>query len=692
MNKLHRMRELIEQLRTANEAYFGKDAPVMSDREYDALMEELVTLEKETGIRFKSSPTGKVGGDVSKELKPVTHTKPMLSCNKTKNMQDIAEFAKGRDVVLSWKMDGLTLVLRYEGGKMLQAITRGSDGLVGEDVTHTVSHFRNIPFLVPCKDRFEVRGEGVVSYEDFKLLAKLGEGASHPRNVAAGAVRSLSADRGKLSHLDFFAFELIREDAPATKRAQLQFLKENNFDVVEHVFVPQSTEKEEMITALEAWTPAAFAYPVDGVVAEYDDIAYGKSLGATAHHEKRMLALKWKDELKETVFRGVELITTRTGAVSIVAKFDEVEIDGTRVHRANLHNLGNFERYAFGEGDIIQVYKANMIIPQIAENLTRSGTYCLPRFCPSCGEELTVRTSPTGVRELYCQNEGCLARNAQKIARYCDRKAMNIDGLSAKVLERMMAYGWIKSFKDLYQLQLHEEEIVNTPTFGADWYQTIRAQIEQSRKCYMYQFLVGLGIPHIGPEAAKILHQYYYGSMQDFEKAIKERFSFSHIAGISLAQECAIYEWYGDLKAQQTLHALMAELNFVGMTKVDENGKNPFRDTEVVLTGTFERFSRPALAELFASLGACVRDFVNESTDYLVYGALPGSKQVGAALKYGVNMISEQKLGELLEQNLYTAIHENFMNKMRKLLYCFIEKHRGACLKVPRFLCFFVNN
>lgn len=652
MNKLHRMRELIEEIKAADEAYFGKDAPLMQDRQYDVLMAELVELEKETGIRFKSSPTGRVGGEVSRELKAVEHTKPMLSCNKTKNVQDIAHFAAGQDVVLSWKMDGLTLVLRYENGKMVQAITRGSEGLVGEDVTHTVSHFRNIPFIIPCKERFEVRGEGVVSYEDFKILTKLGEGSSHPRNVAAGAVRSLCADRGKLSHLDFFAFELIKENALATKCEQLRFLKENNFDVVEHKFLSRECTREEVVEALEKWTPADFAYPVDGVVAEYDDIAYGKSLGATAHHEKRMLALKWKDELKQSVFRGVDLITTRTGAVSIVAKFDEVEIDGSRVHRANMHNLGNFEKYCFGKGDIIQVYKANMIIPQIAENLTRSGTYDLPRFCPSCGEELTVRTSPGGVRELYCPNEECLARNAQKIARFCDKNAMNIDGLSAKVLERMMAYGWIKKFKDLYQLRLHEEEILNTPTFGAEWYQNICEAIEKSRKCYMYQFLVGLGIPHIGPEAAKILHQYYYGVMQNFEKAIKEGFPFSHIAGVSEVQERAIYRWYESEQERKTLHTLMAELTFVGSGKAEDDQKNPFRDTEVVLTGTFERFSRQDLIELFASFGACVRDFVGETTDYLIYGALPGSKKVGAALKYGVNMISEQKLGELLEQNL----------------------------------------
>ncbi len=652
MNNLFRMRELIEQINAADKAYFLEDKPIMSDKEYDALVQELNELEKSTGIHFKNSPIGKVGGEVKNGLTPVNHSKPMLSCNKTKDIKELIDFARHKDVVISWKMDGLTLVLRYDKGEFKQAITRGHDGLIGEDVTHTVREMRNVPMHIPCKEAFEVRGEGVLSFEDFNILSRLGERATHPRSIAAGAVRSLTADRGKLYHIDFIAFELIKEEAPATKTEQLKFLKENNFLVVEHSLISSDKKDAEIYDQITSWTPDGFAYPVDGIVAEYNDIAYGKSLGATAHHEKRMLALKWKDEVKMTVFRGVSLHTTRNGAVSIVGLFDEVTIDGTKVRRASLHNLSNFEKYQFGVGDMISVYKANMIIPQIAENLTRSGTYELPKYCPSCGEELTIKITPGGIKELYCPNTECIARNANRIARFCDKNAMNINGLSATTIEKMVAYGWVRNFKDLYNLKIHADSIISTPGFGIDRYNAIIDEIERSRKCYMYQFLVGLGIPLLGPEAAKKLQQYYFGSMVEFEKAIKQEFPFYHIDGISEALNRAIYEWYGKTNNQNTLRALMAELEFIGLPKTVVGNKNPFMDKKIVVTGTFENFDRQTLLELLSSFGALCSNSISKSTDFLIYGAMPGSKKVGLAMEYGVTMISEQKFAEILEQNL----------------------------------------
>lgn len=650
MNHLFRMRELIEIINNADKAYFGDDKPIMSDKEYDALVEELTKIEKETGIHFNNSPIGKVGGEIKKGLLEVPHSKPMLSCNKTKDVSEVVKFAKENDVVISWKMDGLTLVLRYENGEFKQALTRGHDGITGEDVTHTVKEMRNIPMHIPCRDKFEVRGEGVLSFKDFNTLTKLGDKSSHPRSIAAGAVRSFVADKGKLYHLDFFAFELIKETTPKTKMEQLKFLKENHFAVVEHILV-ESDEESQIEEAIRSWTPEGFAYPVDGIVAEYNDIEFGKSLGATAHHEKRMLALKWKDEIKMTTFRGVTLNTTRNGIVSIVGEFDEVTIDGTKVHRASLHNLSNFERFQFGVGDIISVYKANMIIPQISENLTRSGTYQLPKYCPSCSEELTVQVSVGGTRELYCPNTECIARNANKIARFCDKNAMNIDGLSASTIEKMVAYGWIGNYKDLYHLSIHEDSILSTPGFGPDRYNMLIESIEKSRKCLMHRFLVGIGIPLLGPEAAKKLHQYFYGSIEKFEDAIKEGFDFSHIEGISHSVNRAIHEWYEKPANQNTLHALMAELEFTGSQKQQERNSNPFFDKQIVVTGTFENFSRSQLIDLIESLGADVHTSVSKETDYLLYGNLPGSKKVGLAIENGITMISEQKFAQMLEQN-----------------------------------------
>ncbi len=651
MNNLFRMHELIDLINKADKAYFGNDKPIMSDKEYDALIEELTTLEKESGLHFKNSPIGRVGGEVKKGLTPVKHTKPMLSCNKTKNLNDVIAFSKNQDVVLSWKLDGLTLVLRYEKGEFTKAITRGSDGIIGEDVTHTVLEMRNIPLHIPCKESFEVRGEGVISYDDFNFLNRMGEKSTHPRSVASGAVRSLVADRGKLYHIDFFAFELIKENAPSTKLEQLEFLKENNFDVVQYILLETDTTDEEKLEIIKGWKPEGVAYPVDGIVFEYNDIAFGKSLGVTSHHEKRMLALKWKDEVVKTFFRGVSLNTTRNGIVSIVGEFDEVLIDGTRVHRASLHNLSNFEQFEFGEGDLITVYKANMIIPQIADNYSRSGGYELPKFCPSCGEELTIKVSPGGIKDLYCKNSDCIARNANRIARYCDKNAMNIDGLSATTLEKMIANGWIKTYKDLYHLEIHADNIINTPGFGVEKYNQIIEAVNKSRDCLLSKFLVGIGINHLGPEAAKAIHQYFYGSITDFENAIKNKFHFSYIEGVSYNVEEAIYEWYEKPINQNVLHSLMTELSFKGSPKeIDDN--NPFYNKRVVVTGTFKNFERVDILNLLESLGATTNDIVSKSTDYLIYGSLPGSKKVGSAISNGIAMLSEDNFAAMLEQNL----------------------------------------
>lgn len=652
MNKLFRMRELIEQITRANHAYFVEDAPILSDREYDGLVDELTTIEQETGIHLKSSPIGTVGGGVRRGLIPVQHTKPMLSCNKTKNTHEFLKFMQNHDVVLSWKFDGLTLVLRYENGGFQKAITRGHNGLVGEDVTHTVRELRNIPLVVKCNEPFEVRGEGVLSYEDMNVLGRLQEKHTHPRNMAAGAVRSSVADKGKLFHIDFVAFELMKEDAPATKMEQLAFLKENCFQVVEHCLLSEQESDEEKQHVLEKWVPKEIAYPVDGLVAEYDDIAYGKSLGSTAHHEKRMLALKWQDEVKETIFRGVTLHTTRNGVVTISAEFDEVVLGGSKIHRANVGPLSNFEALQLGVGDVIQVYKANMIIPQIAENLTRSGTYELPRFCPGCGSHIRVEISPTGVKELRCYNPECVSKNAHKIARFCDKNAMNIRGLSATTLEKMVAYGWVHNCLDLYHLQIHEEEIVNSYGFGVEQYNNIISEIEKSRTCSMRQFLVGIGIPELGPQAAKTLHQYFYGSMDEFLKALKEEFCFYHIEGISENLNSKIYEWYEKPFHQDLLAAFMAELTFTGGKKKNTGNQNPFFDKIVAVTGTFSAFEREELIQLLEAFGAMVQREVTREVNYLIYGELPGSKKVGLAMEYGIPLLGEQKFVAMLEQNL----------------------------------------
>ncbi len=372
---IERMKELIAQLKEADIAYYRDDRPIMSDRDYDVLTEELRSLEQHTGLTLSGSPTQTVSGEILEELTPVRHTRPMLSADKTKSVDDLVKFAGTRDVVLSWKLDGLTLVLRYDNGELQQAITRGREGMIGEDVTHTVRTFLNVPLTVPVREPFEIRGEGVISWANFeKINLSLEEPYSHPRNLAAGSVRKLDANESGKRFLEFFAFDLVTDLKIPTKCLQMDFMEANGFSVVPHAEL-SGMDADYIKATVELMDPKHYGYPVDGLIMEYDDVSYGKSLGATGRHENRLIALKWQDELFETKFLGVELATTRTGMVSITGLFEPVEIDGTAVSRAYLHNLDIFDEFQFGIGDTIQVYKANMIIPQIARNDTQSNTF-----------------------------------------------------------------------------------------------------------------------------------------------------------------------------------------------------------------------------------------------------------------------------------------------------------------------------
>ena len=384
------MRKLIEELTEADIAYYKHDDPVMTDREYDRKLDQLRNLEEESGIILSGSPTQKVSGAILEELVSVRHTKPMLSADKTKSVDELVKFADGRDVVLSWKMDGLALVLRYENGALQQAITRGREGIIGEDVTHTVRKFDNVPLAIPVKEPIEVRGEGVISWENFeKINLSLEEPYGHPRNLASGSTRKLNAAEAGKRHLEFAAFELVTDRQMDTKAEQLAFMEQLGFLVVPYIRIPSANEVA-IRKAVAELKPEEFVYPVDGLILEQDDIAYGKSLGSTGHHENRLMALKWEDELYETKFLGLETAVTRNGMVSLTGIFESVEIGGTEVSRAYLHNLDIFEKLSLGQGDTIRVYKANMIIPQIAENQTKSGTVEIPSICPCCGGSLQI--------------------------------------------------------------------------------------------------------------------------------------------------------------------------------------------------------------------------------------------------------------------------------------------------------------
>ena len=382
--KLARMKELIRTLNEAARVYYVDGNEIMSNLSYDQLYDELEKLEQEIGMILGGSPTQRVGFEVLSELPKERHPSPMLSLDKTKSVDELAAWLGEKEGLLSWKMDGLTLVLRYENGHLSQAITRGRDGIIGEDVTHTVKTFLNVPLTIPISEAFEVRGEGVISWKNFDTInADLDDAYSHPRNLAAGSVRKLDASEAQKRMLEFWAFDLVSDSLESgSKHAQQKLLAYCGFSVVPYLYLPFSCSARDIERAIFSMQPTRFAYPVDGLIMEYDDLAYGRSLGATGHHENRLIALKWADELYETTFRSIELATTRTGMVSLTARFDPVNMDGATVGRAYLHNLDNFHALQLGSGDTIRIYRANMIIPQIARNLTKSGTYRLPMSCP----------------------------------------------------------------------------------------------------------------------------------------------------------------------------------------------------------------------------------------------------------------------------------------------------------------------
>ena len=647
---LAKMKSLITQLREADTAYYGKDDPIMTDLEYDRLYGELVQLEQDTGIILTSSPTQQVSGEVLESLTAVPHTKPMLSADKTKSTDEIFKFIGGRKVVISWKLDGLTLVLRYEGGKLVQAITRG-DGLKGEDVTHTVRVMENVPLTIPCTEPLEVRGEGVVSWQNFKELNEsLEEPYSHPRNLAAGTIRKLDAKESKKRRLEFLAFDLISDHlGGTTKWENLRFMAQMGFTTVGYSVLAENASQDALEKAIAVYRPEDYAFPVDGLIFEYDDLAYGRSLGATGHHENRLMALKWADTLYKTVFRSLEVATTRTGMVSLTGVFDDVEIDGTTVNHAYLHNLDIFMQLALGPGDKISVYKANMIIPQIAENHTKSGGCPIPSVCPCCGEMLMIHTSPGGTRQLYCKNLDCPARLVRKFVHFCSKTRMEIEGLAEQTLETFVDRGWVKNFGDLYELERHKAEIVACPGFGEKSFARLQQAIDRRRTCTLNQFIAALGIPEVGRHAGRILNRHFSGDWDAFEQAIRDGYDFTRLEDFGQVMHDNIYTWYNNAEESKLWRPALEHITFLKEDNtMSENMKNnPFADKIVVATGKLENYTRDGIQTKLLELGAKPTSSVSKKTDYLIVGEKAGSK-LDKAKSLGVKVLTEEEFEYML--------------------------------------------
>ena len=542
------------------------------------------------------------------------------------------------------------MVLRYEKGKLQQAITRGRDGIVGEDVTHTVRTFLNVPLSIPTKDSFEVRGEGVISWKNFeKVNLSLGGDYTNPRSLAAGSVRKLDAGEAKKRMLEFWAFELVSDYLePKSKLAQQQFLEQNGFSVVPYVYTDARTDKETIRSAIASFQPKEFAYPVDGLIMEYDDLIFGRSLGATSHHENRMIALKWQDELYETECVGLDAATTRTGMVSLTAIFKPVEIDGTMVSRAYVHNFTIFKNLALGKGDRIMVYKANMIIPQIAENKTKSGNLDYPHYCPCCGSMLSFREMPGGSQQLFCDNPDCAAKLVQKFVHFCDKTRMDIEGLSTVTLEKFIGQGWIRNFGDLYKLERYREEIIHTEGFGVKSYERLHAAIEKSRDCTLAKFIAGLGIPLVGRHAGRDLDRVFHGSWAEFEAAILNHFDFTVLPGFGQSMHDNIYTWYADAKEEKLWRPLLEKVRFVKEeTNMDAIKKTPLWGKIVVATGKLEHYTREGIQDKLLELGARPASAVTRKTDYLIVGEKAGSK-LTKAQQLGIRTLTEKEFEDML--------------------------------------------
>jgi DNA ligase (NAD+) len=527
---MEEMKSLIKQLNEASTAYYKYDKPIITDKEYDTLYDRLEQLEKETGIIMTNSPTQKVQGDILEGLTKIKHSKPMLSAQKTKDVNEIKKFIGNKKVVVSWKEDGLTIVLRYKNGKLIQAITRGN-GSDGEDVTHTVKTFTNIPLRLKYCTDIEVRGEGLISWSNFnKINETLEEKYSHPRNLAAGSVRQLNSSIARERKLSFKAFELVQDNMSdydfhnqgLDKYESLAYLQECGFDVVEHKLI----NVDDVDGIVKEFNPTSYSYPVDGLIFETNDRFLAKEQGSTSHHEACRIALKWKDDTYETTLTDIEWNTSRTGLINPVAIFSPVDLGGAVTTRATLHNISYMEDLQLGIGDTITVYRANMVIPKVDDNLTRSHSFNIPNKCPECGGVTEIHND-NGSKTLHCINPNCKAKLISRLTHFVSKHAMNIDGMSEATIERFVELGWLNDLVDIYNLKQYRNKMITLEGFGVKSADKLLAAIEESKNVKLENFVYSLGIPLIGRTASKTISKHCKCDTINFYKLVNENFSVS---------------------------------------------------------------------------------------------------------------------------------------------------------------------
>ena len=650
--KILRMKELIEVLSKAGRAYYQEDREIMSNFEYDRLYDELSALEKETGTILSGSPTQKVGYQVLSELPKERHESPMLSLDKTKSADDLADWLDGQEGLLSWKLDGLTIVLTYEGGNLVKAVTRGN-GEVGEVITPNARVFANIPLSIGYKGQLILRGEAIIKYSDFNRINEEIEDVDakykNPRNLCSGSVRQLNSQITAGRNVNFLAFMLVNAenvDFENSREKQFIWLKNQGFDVVEYVRVNRDTVKDAVQDF--ASRIGENDIPSDGLVLLYDDIAYGDSLGRTAKFPRNSIAFKWADEVRETRLDHIEWSPSRTGLINPVAVFDPVELEGTTVSRASVHNISIMEALELGEGDRITVYKANMIIPQIADNLTRSASVKIPEKCPVCGGKTEIKQMEE-VRMLYCTNPDCQAKKIKSFTLFVSRDALNVDGLSEATLEKFIAAGFIHEFADIFHLDRHQEEIVEMEGFGQKSYDNLMSSLERASHTTLPRLIYGLGITGIGLANAKVLCRRFHEDLDAMRKADVEELTSAEGIGEVLAK--AWRDYFDQEKNNLQLDHLLQVLDI--QKKSVPEGEGIFQGKTFVITGSLTHFSnRKELQNLIESLGGKAAGSVSSKTSYLINNdTASNSSKNKKAKELGIPILSEEDFLTMVKEN-----------------------------------------
>ena len=651
-SKKARMQELVELLNNASRAYYQEAEEIMSNYEYDQLYDELQELEQELGITLSNSPTVNVGYEVLSELPKERHESPMLSLDKTKDVEELKRFVGNQKALMSWKMDGLTIVLTYREGRLYKAVTRGN-GEVGEVITNNAKVFKNIPLQIAYQGELILRGEAIIGYRDFERINEAIEDVDarykNPRNLCSGSVRQLNNEITAKRNVKFYAFTLVQAENVNfhnSRACQMNWLKEQGFEVVEFHEVTSDTVEQEVIKFSEKIAENDF--PSDGLVLVYDDIAYGQSLGRTSKFPRDSYAFKWADEVRETKLLEIEWSPSRTGLINPVAIFEPVELEGTTVSRASVHNISIMEELELGIGDTIEVYKANMIIPQIARNLTRSGVKDIPAQCPVCQGKTEIR-QVSNARALYCTNPECQAKHVKSFALFVSRDALNIEGLSEATLEKFIALGYIKEYADIFHLDRYQEEIQTLDGFGKKSYQNLIASIEKARTTTLPRVIYALGIANIGLANAKMICKEFQYDVEAMLQATTE--DLGAISGVGEVIARAFVDYFSAERHVKQLRDLLAELDIP--KEEAESGKQIFAGVNFVITGSVEHFAnRGEVKELIESLGVKVTGSVTSKTNYLINNDVTStSSKNKKANELGIPIISEEMFLNMIRKD-----------------------------------------